>query len=121
MPKRILIVEDNDLNRRLFNDVLETKGYETVVSQTGADAVGLAVTTMPDLILMDMCLPDTDGLTTTGQIKADTRTGDIPVIAVTACAMAGDAQRMLAGGCVDYLSKPISIPGLLTCVEKHVH
>ena len=120
MPKRILIIDDNDLNRRLFNDVLALHGYETVVSARGADAVLLARDTNPDLIMMDMRMPDADGLDATQQIRADQRTADIPVIAVTACAMRGDEQRIRAAGCNDYLAKPVSLDGLLDCVQRNV-
>jgi two-component system cell cycle response regulator DivK len=121
MPKKILIIEDNDLNRRLFNDVLLSRGYETVLSSRGSDAFALARDAKPDLIMMDMRMPDADGLDATRQIRSDVVTAHIPVIAVTACAMKGDEQRIRAGGCSDYLSKPVSLSRLLDCVHRHVH
>ncbi len=120
MTKRILIIEDNDLNRRLFNDVLVSRGYETVLSSRGANAAALARDSKPDLIMMDMCMPDADGLEATQSIRADSATANIPVIAVTACAMKGDEQRILAGGCSGYLAKPVSLTNLLDCVGLHV-
>lgn len=120
MPKRILIIDDNDLNLRLFKDVLASRGYETLVSSRGADAVLLARDSNPDLIMMDMCLPDADGLDVTQQIRGDEKTASIPVIAVTAYAMKGDEQRIRAGGCNDYLAKPVSLSRLLDCVQQNM-
>lgn len=121
MTKTVLIVEDNDLNRRLFNDVLAAEGYDTLLSACGNDAHDIARERRPDLIVMDICLPDADGLEATRRIKDDVDTASIPVIAVTACAMQGDEGRILAGGCSDYLAKPVSVSGFLDCVERHLH
>lgn len=121
MAKKVLIVEDNDLNLRLFNDLLELEGYQTITSSGEGDLTSLARITRPDLILMDVRLKSADGLEATRRIKKNPDTRAIPVIAITACAMAGDADRILASGCADYLTKPISLPWFLGTVRKHLH
>lgn len=121
MLKKVLIFEDNDLNQRLFNDVLAAAGYDTLTSDGAGDPVDLARKTQPDLIVMDINMPETDGLEATRRIKRDGETSGIPVIAVTGHAMAGDRQRILAEGCADYLSKPVSIDGFLSAVRRHIH
>lgn len=121
MTKKILIVEDNDLNRRLFNDVLASEGYDTVTSTGEEDIAILARSLLPDLILMDIRLRAGDGLEMTRRIKDDALTRKIPVIAVTGCAMAGDQERIMAEGCVDYLAKPVSLSGFLSSVRRHLH
>lgn len=120
MSKKVLIVEDNDLNRRFFNDLLAAEGYETIVSPRGGDAPALASATRPDLILMDMRMPGEDGLAATRRLKRDPETFGIPVVAVTGCALAGDEDRILDEGCDGYISKPVTVAGLLSCVEKHL-
>lgn len=107
MPQTILVVEDNDRNRRLMRIVLKAKGYEVMEATTGKEALDYLSTQTPDLILMDIQLPRTDGLTLTKEIKSNAQTKDIPIIAVTAYAMKGDKERMLEAGCDDYISKPI--------------
>ncbi|MEX2519207.1 MAG: response regulator [Paracoccaceae bacterium] len=121
MPKKVLIVEDNDLNLRLFNDLLAAEGYDTVTSTGEGDIAGLAARTRPDLILMDIRHGGGDGLETTRRIKSGASTGSIPVIAVTACAAAGDEDLARATGCVDYLMKPVSLAGLLRSVRDNLH
>ncbi|QNL18905.1 response regulator [Hyphobacterium sp. CCMP332] len=109
MPKKVLIVEDNELNMKLFSDLLEAHGYETVGTNNGLNALDLAREHSPDLILMDIQLPEVSGLEVTKWLKDDDDLSSIPVIAVTAFAMKGDEERIREGGCEAYMSKPISI------------
>jgi two-component system, cell cycle response regulator DivK len=117
MGKTILIVEDNDLNMKLFNDLLEAHGYSTLKAQRGLDALALARDHVPDMVLMDIQLPEISGLEVTRMLKEDANLKHIPVVAVTAFAMKGDEERILAGGCEAYLSKPISISKFLETVR----
>jgi two-component system cell cycle response regulator DivK len=121
-PRRwkVLIVEDNELNMKLFNDLLIAHGYETLQTRNGAEALALARRHRPDLILMDIQLPEVSGLEVTRLIKEDEDLKLIPVIAVTAFAMKGDREKMRDGGCEDYVAKPISIAGFLQTVERHL-
>src|SRR5262249_16976982 len=114
--KRILVVEDNELNMKLLNDVLEAHGYEVLSTGRGEVAVEWAREYRPDLILMDLQLPDLSGLEATQQLKADAKTHDIPVIAVTAFAMAGDEKKALAHGCDAYVAKPIVLREFLNLI-----
>src|SRR5579885_805167 len=107
--KRVLIVEDNDLNMKLFHDLLEAHGYDTLQTKDGLEALKLAREYRPDLILMDIQLPEVSGLEVTKWLKDDQELKAIPVIAVTAFAMKGDEERIREGGCEAYLSKPISV------------
>jgi two-component system cell cycle response regulator DivK len=109
MPKKVLIVEDNELNMKLFHDLLEAQGYETLETREGLSALSMARAHMPDLILMDIQLPEISGLEVTKWLKDDESLAHIPVIAVTAFAMKGDEERIREGGCEAYLSKPISV------------
>ena len=118
MAKTVLIVEDNELNMKLFNDLLEAHGYVTVKTSNGVEAVELARSRKPDLILMDIQLPEVSGLEVTRWLKADADLAHIPVIAVTAFAMKGDEERIRAGGCEAYLSKPISVSKFLETVRN---
>ena len=118
MTKKVLIVEDNELNMKLFSDLLDANGYQTIKSTTGKKALELVKSKLPDLVLMDIQLPDVSGLEVTRQIKDDETTKDIPVIAITAFAMKGDAERIRNGGCEDYMSKPISVPKFLKMVRS---
>ena len=118
--KTVLIVEDNELNMKLFNDLLETQGYKVVQVDNGDEALGIVKTARPDLILMDIQLPGKSGLEVTKEIKADEETKHIPVIAVTAFAMRTDEARIRAGGCEDYLAKPISVPVFLQTVKRYL-
>ncbi|NJL07201.1 MAG: response regulator [Bacteroidales bacterium] len=120
MPKTVLIVEDNELNMKLFHDLLEAHGYATLMTRKGVDAVDLARQHMPDLILMDIQLPEVSGLDVTKWIKDDPKLKSIPVVAVTAFAMKGDEERIRGGGCEAYLSKPISIAKFIETVRHFV-
>jgi two-component system, cell cycle response regulator DivK len=120
MKKTVLIVEDNDLNMKLFNDLLEAHGYATLKTADGIEAIELARAHMPDLILMDIQLPEVSGLEVTKWIKEDEVLKSIPVIAVTAFAMKGDEERIRQGGCEAYLSKPISVSKFLETVRAYL-
>ena len=119
-PKTVLIVEDNELNMKLFRDLLSAYGYATLQTRSGMEALALARAHGPDLILMDIQLPEVSGLEVTKWIKDDDRLADIPVIAVTAFAMKGDEQRILQGGCEAYLSKPISIASFIETIQRFI-
>jgi two-component system cell cycle response regulator DivK len=118
--RKVLIVEDNELNMKLFNDLLIAHGYETLQTRNGAEALALARRHHPDLILMDIQLPEISGLEVTRLIKQDDELKLIPVIAVTAFAMKGDREKMRDGGCEDYVAKPISVAGFLQTVERYL-
>lgn len=120
MPKKVLIVEDNELNMKLFADLLDAHGYETAQTREGLKAIDMAREFRPDLILMDIQLPEVSGLEVTKWIKDDATLADIPVIAVTAFAMQGDEKRIRDGGCEAYISKPISIVSFLATVRQFV-
>ena len=120
MAKTVLIVEDNELNMKLFNDLLEASGYRTLQTRNGFDAIELARQHRPDLILMDIQLPEVSGLDVTRWIKEDDELRSIPIIAVTAFAMKGDEERIRAGGCEAYISKPISVTKFLETVRHYL-
>ncbi len=118
MGKKILIVEDNDLNLKLFRDLLDAHGYETIETKDGIEAIRFASTQRPDLILMDIQLPEISGLDITRKIKSDPAIQHIPIIAVTAFAMKDDEQKIMSAGCEAYISKPISIVPFMKTVKK---
>ena len=118
MAKRVLIVEDNELNMKLFHDLLEAQGYETLEVREGMSALTVAREHAPDLILMDIQLPEISGLEVTKWLKEDKALRHIPVVAVTAFAMKGDEERIREGGCEAYISKPISVGYFLETVRK---
>jgi two-component system, cell cycle response regulator DivK len=120
MQKSVLIVEDNELNMKLFNDLLEAHGYKTVQTRSGVEAVELARIHRPHLILMDIQLPEVSGLQVTQWIKDDEDLRHIPVIAITAFAMKGDEEKIRQGGCEAYLSKPISVVKFLETVRNYI-
>jgi two-component system cell cycle response regulator DivK len=120
MPKTVLIVEDNELNMKLFNDLLEAHGYATLKTGHGIEAMELARAHKPDLILMDIQLPEVSGLEVTRWLKQDPELKGIPVIAVTAFAMKGDEERIREGGCEAYLSKPISVAKFIQTVRTYL-
>ena len=116
--KRVLIVEDNELNMKLFNDLLEAHGYRTLQTRDGVEALQMAREHRPDLILMDIQLPEVSGLEVTKWIKEDDELRTIPVIAVTAFAMKGDEEKIREGGCEAYIAKPISVMNFLSTVDQ---
>lgn len=118
IPKKILIVEDNELNMKLFSDLLGAHGYETRETREGLKAIAIAKKYKPDLILMDIQLPEVSGLEVTKWIKNDKNLADIPVVAVTAFAMKGDEKRIKDGGCQAYISKPIAVSSFLATIRK---
>jgi len=120
MAKTVLVVEDNELNMKLFHDLLEVNGYNIVQTRNGLEAIDLAREHHPDLILMDIQLPEVSGLEVTKWIKEDDELRTIPVIAVTAFAMKGDEERIRQGGCEAYLSKPISVTKFLETVKHYI-
>ena len=120
MAKTVLVVEDNELNMKLFHDLLEAHGYNIIQTRNGLEALDLARTHRPDLILMDIQLPEVSGLEVTKWIKEDDELRAIPIIAVTAFAMKGDEERIRQGGCEAYLSKPISIGKFIETVKTYL-
>ena len=118
---KILLVEDNEMNRDMLSRRLERKGYQVVMAIDGAQAVAMAESETPALILMDMSLPVLDGWEATRQIRAKPATQAIPVIALTAHAMAGDREKTIEAGCDDYDTKPIELPRLLGKIETLLH
>jgi CheY-like chemotaxis protein len=116
MP-RILLVEDNEMNRDMLSRRLARKNYEVLLAVDGAEGVVMAGTEAPDLILMDMSLPVVDGWEATRQLKASPETKSIPIIALTAHAMSGDREKAMEAGCDDYDTKPIELPRLLAKME----
>ena len=120
MGKTVLIVEDNELNMKLFRDLLEAHGYQTSGTSNGVEALDLVRKMRPDLILMDIQLPQVSGLEVTRWIKDDPELRAIPVVAVTAFAMKGDEERIREGGCEAYLSKPISVGKFIETVRRFI-
>jgi two-component system, cell cycle response regulator DivK len=118
--KTVMIVEDNELNMRLFRDLLTAFGYRTVETRDGLQALDLAREQKPDLVLMDIQLPEVSGLDVTRWMKADDELAHIPIIAVTAFAMRGDEERIREGGCEAYLSKPISVASFIGAVRRFI-
>ena len=116
---RILVVEDNERNMKLFRDVLQASGHRTLEATTGQRAVELATEHGPDVVLMDIQLPDIDGVEALRRLRADERTQAVPVLALTAQAMEGDRERFLAAGFDGYLSKPVNIADLLDTVRGY--
>jgi len=120
MTKTVLVVEDNELNMKLFHDLLDAHGYRTLQTRSGMEALKIAREQKPDLILMDIQLPEVSGLEVTKWLKDDETLRDIPVVAVTAFAMKGDEERIRQGGCEAYISKPISIAAFLDTVRRYL-
>jgi len=115
---KILLVEDNEMNLDMLSRRLERRGYDVLIAVDGAQGVDQTRNELPDLILMDMSLPVMDGWEATRRLKADENTKHIPIIALTAHAIAGDRERCLAAGCDEYESKPVKFPRLLTKIEQ---
>ncbi len=120
MTKTVMIVEDNDLNMKLFHDLLDAHGYQTLQTRNGMEALALAREHHPDLILMDIQLPEVSGLEVTKWLKEDDNLRSIPVVAVTAFAMKGDEERIREGGCEAYISKPISVSNFMDTVRQFI-
>ncbi|MCZ6721511.1 MAG: response regulator [Proteobacteria bacterium] len=120
MAKVVLIVEDNALNMKLFNDLLEANGYETLQTGDGLEALSMARRHRPDLILMDIQLPQISGLEVTKWLKEDDELKSTPVVAITAFAMKGDEELIREGGCEAYLAKPISVKTFLETVRRFI-
>ncbi len=120
MTKTVLIVEDNELNMKLFRDLLEAHGIATIETRNGMEVLEIARTKKPDLILMDIQLPEVSGLDVTKWLKGDEALKNIPVIAVTAFAMKGDEEKIRQGGCEDYISKPISVMRFIEVIKSHL-
>ncbi len=118
MSKTVLIVEDNELNMKLFHDLLDAHGYATLQTRNGMEALALAREHRPDLILMDIQLPEVSGLEVTKWIKEDEHLKSIPVVAVTAFAMKGDEEKIREGGCEAYIAKPISVGTFIDTVQR---
>ncbi len=118
MPKTILIVEDDFLSMKLSTDLLHAHGYDTLHSVDGKDTLQIAREQHPDLIIMDIQLPEISGVEHTKMLKADEELKDIPVLAVTAFALKGDEENILEAGCDGYIAKPISVPHFLETVAK---
>jgi two-component system cell cycle response regulator DivK len=116
---KVLIVEDNALNLKLLSDLLEYHGYYVVATGSGEAALRIAEEEQPDLILMDIQLPDFSGIDATRRLKANLKTQRIPIIAVTAFAMSGDRTKIMESGCDDYMAKPFNILELLALIEKY--
>jgi two-component system, cell cycle response regulator DivK len=116
---QILVVEDNEKSMKLFRDVLLATGHRTLEATTGRRAVELATEHSPDLVLMDIQLPDIGGIEALVRLRADTRTASVPVVALTAQAMEGDRERFLAAGFDDYLSKPVNVTDLIATVKRY--
>ena len=119
--KTVLVVEDNDLNMKLFHDLLEAHGYNILQTKDGMEALRMAREHRPDLILMDIQLPEVSGLEVTKWIKEDDELKAIPVVAVTAFAMKGDEEKIREGGCEAYIAKPISVTNFLETVERFLN
>jgi len=120
MKTKILVVEDNEQNLYLVTFILEKKGYKVIKAKDGTTGVELAIQEKPDLIIMDIQLPDVDGLEATRRIRASEVDGEIPIIALTSYAMAGDREKALAAGCTGYIEKPINADTFIVEVERYL-
>ena len=118
MEKTVLVVEDNDLNMKLFCDLLEAHDYKTLQTRDGTQVLDIVREHQPDLILMDIQLPEVSGLDVTKWLKADDELKHIPVVAITAFAMKGDEEKIRSGGCEAYIAKPITVTKFLETVQQ---
>ena len=118
MSRSVLVVEDDALNLRFFTELLSWQGYRVRAARTGAGALAAAQDERPDLVLLDIELPDESGLSVAGALRADAALSDVPVVAVTAFARAGEEARLREGGCSAYVSKPVNMRGFLDVVRK---
>jgi two-component system, cell cycle response regulator DivK len=119
LGERVLIVEDNEKNMKLVRDVLQATGYSTLEATTGEEAVELALSQAPALVLMDVQLPGIDGVEALERLRQNERTASIPVLALTAQAMSGDRERFLEAGFDGYLAKPVDVGELIEAVREH--
>ena len=119
LGKRVLIVEDNEKNMKLFRDVLQATGYSTLEATTGEEAIELALSQAPALVLLDVQLPGIDGVGALERMRQNERTASIPVLALTAQAMSGDRERFLEAGFDGYLAKPVDVGALIEAVREH--
>ncbi len=118
--KRILVVEDNEDNMGLVRFILEQHGLEVIEARDGAEGIALAVKEKPDLVIMDIQLPDMDGLEVTKRIRASEADSEIPIVALTSYAMPGDREKALAAGCNGYITKPIDVETFMVSIEKYL-
>jgi len=118
--KKILVVEDNETNMYLCTRILKSAGYEVIPATSGEQGVELAIKEKPDLILMDIQLPGIDGLEATKRIRKSEADGEIPIIALTSYAMAGDKEKALSAGCTSYIEKPINPETFMAEIEKYL-
>ena len=118
--KKILVVEDNEINMYLCSRILKSSGYEVIEARNGEEGVELAIKEKPDLILMDIQLPDIDGLEATKRIRESEADGEIPIIALTSYAMAGDREKAISVGCTSYIEKPINPETFIAEIEKYL-
>lgn len=119
--KKILIVEDNTLNLKLFRDILHANGYETIEDRTGRDCLNLTIQHQPDLVILDVLLPFASGIELTHQICNHDKTNHIPVVGVTALAISGTLDKMVESGCVDCLIKPFTLDQFIECIESSIN
>jgi two-component system cell cycle response regulator DivK len=118
--KRVLVVEDNEKNMYLISFLLKGNGYEVIKATRGEEGVELAVKEKPDLILMDIQLPDIDGLEAVKKIRKTVQGKNIPIIAVTSYAMSGDREKLIKGGCTGYIEKPINIEAFISEIKRYL-
>ena len=118
--KRILVVDDNDSNLYMIKYLLEKNGFEVIQARTGTEGIKLAIQEKPDLVLMDIQLPDIDGLEATRRIRASEANGKIPIVALTSYAMTGDRKKAQAAGCTGYIAKPIDVVTFIKEIEKYL-
>ncbi|HOO56884.1 MAG TPA: response regulator [bacterium] len=118
--KKILVIEDNEQNLYLIRFILQKNGYDVLEARNGETGVEMAVSLRPDLILMDIQLPDIDGLEATKRIRNSKANGDIPIVAITSYAMTGDRERSIAAGCTGYIEKPINPETVMIEIEKYI-
>lgn len=118
--KRILVVEDNEINMYLCSRILKSSGHEVIEARSGEEGVELAIKDKPDLVLMDIQLPGIDGLEATRRIRESKADGTIPIIALTSYAMAGDREKALSAGCTGYIEKPINPDTFMSEIEKYL-
>ena len=118
--RRVLVVDDAEANIHLVSFILVKNGYEVIKARNGAEGIVLAIREKPDLVLLDIQLPDIDGLEVVKRIRASEADGRIPIVALTSYAMPGDRERLIAAGCTGYISKPIDVKTFIEEIEKYL-